>query len=199
MDFRNFLDEMTMSYGKMQDFPFPDFSDAQHVGDIEHSKILYKQLNGLDIYAITADDTEKPVCYIQTQPQNIQGMNFLNINFVQTLPEFRGKNFAKKLVFFIKTHLKQHLLFGDRQSRLGQIFIQSIAKTKRFDMFWINVKTGEQHPYDYEKDHFSLHPYRGLGDTTDWQIMIESLQSTKQEQFLNNPKDQWKRYLVLFD
>jgi hypothetical protein len=199
--FKEFM-EMTMSYGKMQEYPFPDFSDAQHIGDIEHNKIIHKNVKeGVDLYAITVDD--KPVCYIQSQVRIIQGTPYEDINFIQTLPDFRNQNLAKKLTFFLKTHLKKSFLLGDRQSDLGRAFAQSLAKTKRFNMFWINSKTGEKHLYDLQKDtendQMTLQPYRNWGDMTDWQIMIEALQETRQERFLDKFEDWWKKYLVHFD
>jgi hypothetical protein len=42
-DFKKFL-EMTMSYKQMQEYPFPDFSDAEHIGDIEHNKVIHKNM-----------------------------------------------------------------------------------------------------------------------------------------------------------
>lgn len=186
----------------MQEYPFPDFSDAEHIGDIEHNKVIHKNIkDGLDNYAITVNDN--PVCYIQSQRKIIQGESYEDINLVQVLPNFRNQNLAKKLIFFLKTHLKKSLLLGDRQSELGRTFARSLAKTQRFNMFWINAKTGEKHLYnvqkDLEKDQMTLHPYINWGDITDWQIMIEALQETKQERFLNKIEDQWKKYLIHFE
>jgi GNAT superfamily N-acetyltransferase len=198
--FKEFLLEMTNK--KMQEYPFPDFSNAQHIGDIEHNKIIHKNVkDGVDLYAITVD--EKPVCYIQSQIKVIRGESYEDINFIQVLPEFRDQDLAKKLIFFLKTHLKKSLLLGDRQSESGRAFARSLYKSQRFNMFWINTKTGEKHSYDaqkdLEKDKMTLSPYRSWGDVTGWQIMIEALQETKQERFLDKFEDQWKKYLIHFD
>jgi hypothetical protein len=201
MQFKKWL-EMTMSYGQMQDLPFPDFTQAQHIGDIEHHKILHTQINNIDYYAITVDN--QPATYTQTQQKTIQGKSYEEINLIQTLPEYRNQNLAKKLIFFLKTSLKKSFLLGDKQSRLGQAFAQSLAKTQKFPMYWLNTQTGEKHPYDPTTDHFTKAPYRHVYDVTDWQIMIEALrpESTTFPQYIPpdfTAKDWHHKYIIWFD
>lgn len=175
-NFEDYINERTMSFGADNTLQMPDFSNAKHIGDIEDNKILFKQINGINSYAIAVGD--KPVGFIYTRNKNVMGKDYLEIQAIFTEPEYRGKNFAKKLLFFMRNIEKQSLIFGDVQSRLGQSMIKSAGKSGRFPMFWLNTDTGEKHPYDFEKDDFNLKPYRGLGSPTGWVVMIEGFEGS---------------------
>ena len=95
-EFKKYLSEMTMSYGQDNYLGPQDFSGAKHVGDIQNSKILYKQINGLDFYGITEDDNpnksanfdpNKVISWIQVQNQNILGKDYF-------------QHFLKKIIYF---------------------------------------------------------------------------------------------------
>jgi hypothetical protein len=201
MDFKQF--EMTLSFGQTQDYPMPDFTGAEHIGDIEQYKILHKQFNGVDCYAITV--VEKPVCCIQTQPIEILGNTYTCLQNIFTEKDYQNQKFAKNLLFFLRNVEKKSMILGDAQSRAGQEFNKSIARTKRFPMFWLNTITGEQHPYDPEKDHFELKPYRDVNKATEWVIMIEGEQNgwMDENRFLAETIEQganwFKRYMILFE
>jgi hypothetical protein len=194
MSFKEFI-EMTLSYGEMPDLPFPDFSDATHVGDIEQHKIIKKN----NYYAITVNNN--PVAYLQLNTKEINNQIFDELNIIYTTPEFRGQNLMKKLVFFLKNSLQKSIMFGREQSKAGQGFIRSLSNSGRFPMYWLNVKTGEKQPYNSTEDHFSLKPYRSVSEYTDWRIIIETV-SNPLPQFI--PEDfhgtEWYlRYIKWFD
>jgi hypothetical protein len=179
--FKEYLSEMTMSYNQDSFLSMQDFSNAKHIGDLGYRKILYKQINGLDFYAITEENPNKlpdhnnPVCWLQVQNQNVLGKDYLQLRNIFTEKEFRGKNYGKNLLFFLRNVEEKSFIFGDTQSELGQLFVRSVAKSGRFPMFWINVKTGEKHEYDFEKDNKNIKPYRSSLEPTDWQIISEGL------------------------
>jgi hypothetical protein len=198
-DFKTFVQEMTMSVGQL-DFSMPDFSQAKHIGDTEKHKILHYEYGGTNVYGITVED--RPVGYLQTISKNILGTQVEEINQMYVEPQFRGKHLMTKLFFFLKSWLSKSFLAGNIQSADGQEQIKSLALTQRFPMFWFNITTGEKHPYDPEKDHFSLQPYRNAGEPTDWQILIEGLKDNTRlidsvPQFLE--QNDWRRGISWFD
>lgn len=184
-----------MSAGQIN-LQMPDFSQAQHIGDTENHKILHYEHNGTNIYGITVND--QPKGYLQTIPKG----EYEEVNQIYVEPQFRGQHLAHKLFFFLKSYLGKSFLMGNVQSKDGQAFIQSIAKTGRFTMFWLNTKTGEKHPYDVTQDQFNLDPYRSLAEPTDWQILVERLENKERlakaiPQFLE--ETDWQRGICLFD
>ena len=142
-NFKDFI-EMTLSFGQMLSQEMPDFSGAQHIGDIENNKIIFKNINGHDCYGITVDD--KPRCFVYVGQKNIQGRDYLELRNIYTDEAFRGQNLAKKLLFFLKNVEQKSVVFGDVQSQLGQQLVKSVAKSNRFPLFWLNITTGEKHP-----------------------------------------------------
>ena len=201
-EFKDFLSEMTMNYGQNIYLVLQDFSNAQYVGDVEKSKVLYKKINGLDHYGITeSDNPDKVVSYVQVQDLNILGKDYLQLRNVFTEPEFRGQNYAKKLMFFLRNIEKKSFVFGDVQSELGRALVKSIAKSKRFPMFWFNTKTGEKHEYNAEKDVPSIIPYRSWGEPTGWVIMTEGLRGELfTTRFLvESDPNYWHKYIQWFD
>jgi hypothetical protein len=149
----------------------PDFTGAEHIGDIGKNKIIHKKYKDADLYAISVDD--KPVSFIQTIDKNILGVDYKEIQNVFTEKDFRGQNFCKNIIFFLRNVEKKMLMLGNVQSRLGQELNKSLAKTGRFPMFWLNTLTGEKHPYDYKNDFYDSKPYRSVGEPTGWQLIIE--------------------------
>lgn len=197
---------MTMSYGQDAFLSMQDFSDAKYIGDIERSRVLYKKINGLDFYAITEDDqpdSNKPISWVQVQNKNIAGKDYLEIKNIFTEQKFRGQNYAKKILFFLRNVEKKSFVFGDIQSELGQALVKSVAKSNRFPMFWLNAKTGEKHDYHFEKDYPDTKPYRSFEKPTDWQIIAEELQG---ESFLSrfqgemgNDPNYWNKFHQWFE
>jgi hypothetical protein len=189
-----------MSFGQAN-YIMPDFSEAKHIGDVENNKISYQRIGEADYYAITAGD--KPVCFIQTKIINIRGIDYNYLQNIFTEEEYRNKNLAKKLLFFLKNVEHKSFILGDKQSRLGQEFNKSLARSGRFPMFWLNTNTGEKHPYDYNLDNFTLAPYRSLEKPTEWVIMLEKTENNWMCRFLANSvqegENYWERGIVWFD
>lgn len=209
--FKEFMSEMTMSYGVEPYLGIQDFSGAKHIGDIQSSRILYKQINGLDFYGITEDDNpdksanfdpNKPVGWVQVQNQNIAGKDYLQIRNIFTEKEFRGQNYAKKILFFLRNVEKKSFVFGDRQSELGQALVKSVAKSKRFPMFWLNIETGEKHDYDATKDFPDVKPYRSWGGVTDWVVIAEGLEGrdflSRFQGEMGVDPNYWNKYIQWF-
>ena len=185
-EFKKFL-EMTLSFNSMSAPQFPDFSNAEYVGDIENYKVLYKD----NWYAITENKTQ--ICFAlfdsKSQPNELR--------IIYTPIEYRGKNLAKKLLLFIKGSLKRPFIFGDAQSLDGRNLVRSLDKSKIFKIFWYNIKTGEKKDYDYKKDNDeSENEFRSIFDSTDWRILIEASQNG-QPQFLTG-LDEWKKNIIWF-
>ena len=195
--FKEHVSEMTMSAG-IFNMPLPDLTDAEYIGDIEIYRVICKKIGEETAYGLTLDDNV-PLCFLTTRSKNVFSKDYEEIIQIQTKPEYRGKNLAKNLLFFIKSFLKKSLLLGDIQSRDGQAFSKSIAQTGRFPMFWLNAKTGEMYPYEHEKDNFTIKPYRSVSEPTGWQIMIESLETPLQSVPRYFSKDIWKRRYTWFD
>lgn len=189
-----------MSFGQAS-YSMPDFTGAEYIGDVEQNKILHKNIIGFDYYVITIDG--KPVCFIQTQSKAILGKDYLEIENVFTEEPYRGKNLAKKLLFFLRNVEKKSFVMGDKQSKLGQDFIKSISKTSRFPMFWLNIKTNEKHPYNHDADYFTLKPYRSLEKPTDWVVIIEGTEKDWMSRFLATTPEQggnwWERGIIWFE
>src|ERR1039458_2387875 len=138
-EFKEYLSEMTMSFNVDTFLGTQDFSNAEHIGDVEQSKILYKKINGLDYYAITeSNNPDRVASYFQVQNQNILGKDYLELRNVHTEEELRGQHYAKNLLFFLRKIEKRSLVFGDIQSRLGQGLVKSVGRSGRFPMFWLN-------------------------------------------------------------
>ena len=199
MDFRAFS-EMTMNFGQAY-YDMPDFTNATHIGDIEHNKILYKKINNKDYYIITIND--KPTCFAQVEPIEINGINYSYLRNIFTKEQYRKQKLAKKLLFFLRNIEKKSIILGDKQSKLGQEFNKSVAISGRFPLFWLNIKTEEKHPYEPEKDNFTLKPYRSLQEPTDWVMMIEGTQKNWMSRFLSespeNGNNWWERGIVWFN
>jgi len=196
MDFKEFLGE-TLSAGKLH-FEMPDFSQAKHIGDTENHKVLYYEYGGTNVYGITVDD--KPVGYLQTISKDILGKPYEKINQVYVEPQFRGRHLMLKLLFFVKSQIKKSFIAGEVQSPDGRAFIKSLGLTKRFPMFWFNIKTGEKYSYDPTADHTTLQPYRNVAEATAWRVLIEGL--SKESNFpiprFLKPTD-WQRGIQFFD
>lgn len=175
MNFKKYM-EMTMSAGQLF-FTMPDFSKATHIGDTENHKILHYEHQGTNVYGIAVDD--KPMGYLQTMSKIISNEPVEEILKIYVESQFRGQNLMKKLIFFLKSWLNKSFLMGRVQSQDGQKLIQSLAKTQRFPIFWLNIKTGEKHPYEFGKDHANAQPYRSFEKPTDWQILIEGLKNNE--------------------
>ena len=188
-----------MSFGQDTQLSMQDFSGAEYIGDIEQNKILYKKINGLDFYAIS--ENESPISFIQVQTRNILGKDYLEIRNIFTKEEYRGQNYAKKLLFFLKNVEKKSFVFGDIQSKLGQLLVRSVSKSNRFPMFWLNIKTGDKQEYEPEKDNPNLKPYRSFFQQTDWVVIAESLRGESfTSRFLTeNDPNCWHKYIQWFD
>jgi hypothetical protein len=202
MEFKDWLNE-TLTVGGLN-FEMPDFSQAKHIGDVGggENKILHYEYGGTNVYGITVDD--KVVGYLQTMFKEILGKPYEEIKQIYVEPQFRGRNLMLKLLFFVKSYLKKSFVGGEVQSQDGQGFIRSLARTKRFPMFWFNTETGERHPYDPVADYKIIQPYRGALEPTVWRVLIEGLNNESSVRLENaiprffNLKDPYCR-VNLFD
>jgi hypothetical protein len=199
VEFKEFLLEMTQSFGQMPELPMPDDSQAEYVGDIEDCNIFKCPYQDTNIYFLKHDGTS--ICFAQTKPKILFNKEYLEIIVIQTDLKYQGKGYAKKLLFFLRSIEGKLLVFGDRQSKLGQQLIKSIANTGYFPMFWLNTKTGERHPYDANKDNFRLKPFRDLPDKTDWVVICEAVKEVSMPRFIpENYSEGWHfRYIRWFD
>lgn len=190
-----------MSAGSIN-LTMPDFTNAAHIGDTENHKILHLQQNNANFYGITVND--QAVGYLMTAIKDVASNPIEEIVQVYVEPQFRGQNLITKLIFFLKSWLKKPFLVGNIQSRDGQAIIQAMARTQRFPMFWVNVKTGEKSPYNPDEDHFSLQPYRSLLEPTDWQILIEALSEDGNQRLITSvpcflEANDWRRGISWFE
>jgi hypothetical protein len=192
MNFKNYL-EITMSAGQLF-FTMPYFSKAIHVGDMENYRVLSFKHTNLTYYGL--EDKPKPqgfitklfkkpkckmICFISTAPKG----EFEEILEVYTIPEFQRKQFATKLIFFLKSYLQKSFLMGNVQGESGQTLVKSLSRTGRFTMMWLNIETGERHDYDFRTDNANSQPYRSRAEPTKWQILIEGNQIPLRDVFAN--------------
>lgn len=191
------LPEMTMTTGKLPvpDVTFPDTS--QHIGDIEGPLPIFMfQHQDTTLYGIKIDGAI--ASWTQLRPIAIAGHQYEEILVTKTLPKYRGQRLSWKLKFFIKTHLQKPLIFGSVQSEDTIESTKKMVQTGRFDVKWINTKTGELQQYDPRTD-ITPSQFRSHTTKTDWRIMLETLDDYSMyplPKFFD--KDNYLSYATLF-
>ena len=104
----------------MMNSDMPNFENAEHIGDIEHNKILHKIISGVEYYVIMVG--EIPTCFIQTQPLEILGNNYLYVRNAYTEKEYQNQTLAKKLLFFLRNVEKKSIILGNAKKIVGNYF-----------------------------------------------------------------------------
>ena len=142
-----------------------DHSKFEHVGDIEHYKVLKDQ----DIYFLTTSDVGVAFFEVKVygESEDLPYKNSSLINVVYVDAPFRGKNILEKFIWFLKKHeSSSKILMGDVHSAMMVSAIQKLSK--RFDTSW--VKKDQKIKYDPAK----LDDFYNSSGTTGWQIMFEN-------------------------
>jgi hypothetical protein len=94
----------------------------------------------------------------------------------------KGGNFYPilSLLFSVKEYIGKPIIDYGSQSKLGQRFVQAVAKHGHFDLYWYNIRTGEKNKYDPTTDRQGVKPYRDTTQT-EWRLLIESTPLGKEE------------------
>jgi hypothetical protein len=147
---------------------------------LDKEGVLVGEQDGLDI--ICVKDTAINVVIYGIKQNNIitsiavftpQSDDLWIQKIIHTLTTYRDKQYIFKLLWFIKSQEGKKLLSYGTHTSDGIKFVQSLAKTNRFDLYWYNTKTGDKIPYQYEIDGPLNTPYRSNVMMTDWRVLIE--------------------------
>jgi hypothetical protein len=171
--FKQFVNEMTMKTGKNGMANFDPKQTIEYlekygtvIGHMERKEIVFAKFNKLFLYGIKND--EKVTTILAGEETKILDQEYLQIVILYTDETYRNKSDAKRLYFFIKHQESKKILGGDKQSDQAIHFLDSLAKSHRFEMHWLNIKTGEKEKYEPGEDA----KYRNF-KYTDWRVLIE--------------------------
>jgi hypothetical protein len=164
MQFKQFVNEMTFSAGQQDFHKDPDFADSKRVGEFNGFEISQNN----NFFFILKDKKLAGWVKISTSPHGEV------IEAIRILPEFRRQHLAENFLFWLKSYLKKNIIFGDTMSDDAILWLKWLASTGRFSIFWLNIRTGEKHFYDGDKDNKTLKPYRHQLEPTDWRVLFEA-------------------------
>jgi hypothetical protein len=142
----------------------------EHVGDIEHIKVLKTKEKHWFIYLLMADDIGvgyfEVFEYGASEDEPYKNSSLINVAYISE--KFHGKSIFEKFIWFLKKHEKaSKILIGDVHSAMMVPAIKKLSK--KFDTNW--VKKDEKVKYDPEKlDQHS-------SGSTGWLVMFENQSS----------------------
>jgi hypothetical protein len=136
-------------------------------------KIVKATYDGIDGYGLV--DVSGDIVSIATLKRVvIQGKHFYQLHIIST-SETTGGNFYPQLTLLwtIKEHIGLPLIDYGAQSEQGTRFVRALSKTKRFNLYWFNIETGDTAEYNEANDsHEDNLPYRG-SQLTPWRVVVE--------------------------
>lgn len=146
---------------------------GEHIGDIETYRILRFNDDLVNI-GLYDDSTETLASLIQGKFIKIPKFNdeIFEIIRMITHEDYINQKLTFRMMMFFKTREHWPFLFGSLHSEDTVHNTLSIARTERFKMSWINMKTGELD--DFEQDnHLKDNKHFGKGRPTEWQLLFE--------------------------
>jgi hypothetical protein len=184
MNFKKFF-EMTFSAGK-QDFSLdPDIADSWTIGNFNGFDIRFR-----DGYFFIIRDGQL-AGWMKTSPSSYGEV----IEAIRVLPEFRRQHLAENLLFWVKSYLKKSILFGDTMSDDAISWLKGLTATGRFKIYWLNIETGERHPYNGAMDGRLYEPYRSQLSPTAWRVFLEAYNGD----FFLNKYSEWNTMGAITD
>lgn len=170
------LFEMTINNSKIQTDvqtqPYFEYltKNGKHVGDQDGLEVWAADIeNNMMLYGIKANDGNiAAICTF-----NVSGTNTWILYVVHALTQYRGGFYPHKLLWFIKSQEGKKILDYGVDTQDGINFTKSLARSKRFGIYWYNTETGEKVKYDAQTDSTENTPYRSH-EMTDWRILIEN-------------------------
>lgn len=173
MNFKAFLREMTLKAGNLDpDLQriFADYSDKivddelEHVGDIEHVKIMRRTYTRKGVDFLVSGKTR--IGFASWNIILTGAGEVFEVDNIYLIPNEQRKDLGYKYFFFLKNVMGVKILLGNVHSNATQFFLQKQQNLKRFDISWLNLKTGERAEFDQDK--------YDLTKPTDWRVLIES-------------------------
>lgn len=162
------LDEMTLMIDHFPDIEHTleylnNTKNSKYIGDIDSLFVFKSTFKNTTFYFLSKNEKPEALSFIQTQDSGEMG----KLLVAYTLPEFRRKSLAKRLLFFIKGKLGKTMIDYGALTTDGKKLYDKLNKSDLFDIKWINIKTGEKVDYINSKDKVS-----NL-QQTDWRVLIE--------------------------
>lgn len=179
MRFKDYIGEMTLrthdlrqslEHSRKQYEPILK-EQGEHIGDIETYKLF--RFND-DIINIGLYDKDILVSLIQGKFIRIPNFKdeIFEIFRMITHEDYVGQKLTFKMMMFFKTREHWPILFSSLHSEDTVHNSLSIAKTERFKMSWINMKTGELDDFKPE-EHLQDKIHFNVTSKTDWQLLFE--------------------------
>lgn len=141
------MDEMTID----SNLEIPDLTDQQvdYLADyfkdglaIDKIEATYSVIEKGDDYGLL-DEKGDFVGYLQTKQIIIAGQDYRSLEKIQIRKAHAGKNLAKAFIFWIKELKAFDLVMVGTLFKGGQHLVSKLAADGRFQLSWINLKTGE--------------------------------------------------------
>lgn len=166
------LREMTMRFDTESDLnsSFTYVGDeinknGKYIGSFNGLKIYSCSYNGTMLYGIYEDGSNEMFAYVSTSEETIKDIPFIVLNTMYVSPKFQNKGAMTKFIYFLLNHQKKSLISYGVVSDKSFGLYNSLA-TKKFDVRWFNIETGETH------DIKNLNNKFGDFTQTEWKIAI---------------------------
>lgn len=183
--FKEFLNEMTLRVGKMNNMPFPNFNEHElkHEGKMQHGYDVYSFIwNNTIIYGVEIDNDF--VSFIQLKEINLPniGKSYEALN-MKSKSNTGFKMIIIKLIHFLTLHIGTTILFGDVHSIDTQMLIK--VSQKYFNIKLYNMNNGEYFDFTYDK-------YLELSSNihkTEWRVLFIGAKYPMNESDMPYPGD----------
>lgn len=165
------LFEMTLhnSYAQTDTDIKPYFDYLQehgsHVGDQDGLEVWASYSKDTIIFGIKLNNITTTVVTFSPKTDILW-----ELQIVHSLTQYRGYKHSHKILWFVKSQEGKQIIDYGCQTDDGMRLVKSLALSQRFEISWINVKTGEKHPYT---NNINNTPYMSKLKKTDWRILIE--------------------------
>lgn len=165
----------TMRLGKIPQYAIDGIfahldKEGVHTGDQDAKPIIRAEYNSNVLLGIMNNDG---LTSFITFKKEIDANGFNELGVIYTKPEYRNMKDAHRLLWFAKDQDKIAFISSGVQSEDGHTLMRSLAKSKRFDMHWLNDDTNEKREYVEAEDVYPSE-YRKLDTKTGWRIIIEA-------------------------
>lgn len=114
------------------------------------SGVLVKQIaSDLTLWKTPKDEyflklNDDIVAYAITYKESIRGIYYTGIDVIYTFPEYRGKSFAKYLLYGIKEESKTNVIIDRAVFKDGQQLVKSLAAQQFVPVSVLDKETGEK-------------------------------------------------------
>jgi hypothetical protein len=212
---KDFLGEMTMKAGDLSsplkksfDYFSKEITDDEltHIGDIDSIKVMRFELSkskktynqGVPQILDFLVDGETKIGMMFGDKKRVSTNSRLwkdGPRFILEIKEwviFKPRSgLGEKYLYFLKNVMKTPLLLSNMHSIATQEFLKKHANLKRFSLSWYNVKSGEIEKFEDSK--------YSISEPTDWQVLIESDNTSVFEQYRIGAPSIRNDYSWLFD